>query len=39
MKVVFKVLGILLAVILVWFLAQMVASESGEVVVLTTTDR
>jgi len=38
MKTILKVLVTLVAVMLVWFLAQMVASETGEVVVLTTTD-
>jgi len=38
MKVILKVLATLVAVMLVWFIAQMVASETGEVVVLTTTD-
>ncbi len=38
MKIILKVFAILIAVMLVWFLAQIVASESGEVVVLTTTD-
>ena len=38
MKAVLKVVATLVAVMLVWFMAQLAASETGEVVVLTTTD-
>lgn len=38
MKTILKVAATLLAVMLVWFMAQLAASETGEVVVLTTTD-
>lgn len=38
MKITLRILGALLGLFLVVFLLQLVASESGEVVVLTTTD-
>ena len=37
MKGVFRVLAILFGVALLWWVSQMVASETGEVVVVTTT--
>jgi hypothetical protein len=38
MKLVIRVFGLLLAVGFAWWAVQMVAAESGEVVIVTTTD-
>lgn len=38
MRIAIRVLGVVLALGVVWYLAQLIASESGEVVVLTTRD-
>ena len=38
MRVVLRGFGVLVAVALIWYAVQMIAAESGEVVVLTTTN-
>jgi len=38
MKSIIKVLATVVAVMLVWYMAQLIASETGEVVILTTTN-
>lgn len=38
MKLVLKIFGFVLALAVLWWAVQMVAAESGEVVVVTTTD-
>lgn len=38
MKTVFRILSVIVLLAALWFLIQMIASETGEVVVLTSTD-